>query len=335
MDLSLFFETLAMEWQLGALLDEPVTVSGGYLHKMYRLHTTAGCFAVKLLNPEIMKRETAMSNYRRAEVLEAVLEKNGLPIVAALMRNGEKMHCIQGQYYYLFPWVEGKALPPDGITGQHCAVIGGLLARMHTLPTPENQLSEPEPFSFAWEALADKAREKCPAIAKELCAALPLLSSAQAAYNEALKDLPPLCAICNGDMDAKNVLWQDGQPMMIDLECLEIGNPAYDLIVLALSWSGGAECALDTERLLAFAKAYRAIHSVGELNWHALSGLGFSWLDWLHYSVRRACGLEGADDAQRQLGIAQTLETLGRIRYYACIRETVAQCLCQSLQTEM
>ena len=37
-------------------------VSGGLLHKMYRVETTSGIYAVKVLNPEIMQRPTALQN---------------------------------------------------------------------------------------------------------------------------------------------------------------------------------------------------------------------------------------------------------------------------------
>ncbi len=330
-----FFETLTADWSLGCMIRPPQPVSGGFMHKMFRLDTSTGSYAVKLLNPEIMKRESAMENYRRAEALEAVLEANGLPVVAAMTRNGAKMQCIQDQYYYLFPWVDSRALPWNGIAEEHCAVIGGLLARIHTLEAPDAQAGTPEPFAFAWEILVQTAKERCPALWEELCAALPLLDRAQVSYNTALKALPPRYSICNGDMDCKNVLWQEAKPLVIDLECLEVGNPVNDLVVLALSWSGGAVCALDMGRLSAFVKAYHAVRPVMSLDWQALSGLGFSWLDWLHYNVRRACGMEGSDHAQQHMGITQTRQTLERIRYYADVRERVAALLAESFSPEM
>lgn len=36
--------------------------------------------------------------------------------------------------------------------------------------------------------------------------------------------MPPLWAICHGDMDCKNVLWQGSTFRIIDLECLDYGD---------------------------------------------------------------------------------------------------------------
>ena len=75
-------------------------VSGGFMHRMYKV-TACGTegsrsFAVKHLNPEIMKRPQAQANYARAEKLEGILEKAGIPIVPALVFDGKKMQEFEG-----------------------------------------------------------------------------------------------------------------------------------------------------------------------------------------------------------------------------------------------
>jgi Ser/Thr protein kinase RdoA (MazF antagonist) len=118
-------------------------------------------------------------------------------------------------------------------------------------------------------------------------------------------------------MDVKNVLWQGSDPVIIDLECLELGNPVNDLVQLALSWAGDVSGGLDETRLTAFLTAYRKVHSLPPMDWSAVCGLGFFWLDWLHYNLRRACGLAADTEEERMLGSRQAQETLVRIRSYA------------------
>lgn len=324
-----FFETLIADWSLGIITRPPQQVSGGYMHKMFRLDTTTGSYAVKLLNPEVMSRPEARSNYRKAEVLEQVLEENRLPIVAAMGRDGCKMQCIQGWYYYLLPWVEHKALPWDAITEVHCRIAGGLLARLHGLPhAAAGEEACMEPFAFDWEMTMQMFRENSGSfdtvLPTLLMKSLPLLTEAQAAYNRAVSALPSLHCICNADMDAKNVLWQEDEPLVIDLECLAIGNPVNDLVQLSLSWAGGVLCRIDQKRLQAFLDAYHQVASLPAMDWGAISGLGFAWLDWLHYNLQRACGLTGDSSSERELGIRESKHTLERIRYYAQVQPEVA-----------
>ena len=76
---------------LGEVTAEITPVSGGLMHRMYKVRTDSGIYAVKRLNPEIMKRPTARENYAAAEALEARLEEARVPMVAALTLKGRKM----------------------------------------------------------------------------------------------------------------------------------------------------------------------------------------------------------------------------------------------------
>ena len=82
---------LLMKYDLGEIVGDILPVSGGLMHKMYKVQTERGTFAVKCLNPDIMKRPGVFDNYARAEALETILDNNGIPIVPALTFDGKKM----------------------------------------------------------------------------------------------------------------------------------------------------------------------------------------------------------------------------------------------------
>ena len=351
METEAFFQEAVKQVGLGELTAPPQRVQGGFLHKMYKLQTASGVYALKLLNPVIMRRADAMGNYQRAEKLERVLEKNDIPVITALEKNGEKMQCLDGQYYYLFDWSEGKALDWHEIGEEHCRIAGKLLAKIHRIPCEENRKSPEQKagkgaeeevveisggdnqearaqealFDVDWDGYIRQAAAACPEIAGELAENRELLYLAQKEYNAAVRSVPDVRCICDGDMDCKNVLWADGKPFLIDLECLDYGNPFTEMFQLALSWAGGAVCELDTGRFAGFVDAYRGEYGEVPVDWKVLSGVGYSWLDWLAYNVRRALGIECGDEEERQLGIRETHETIRRIRYYHSVREELGK----------
>ena len=317
---------LLADMGLGKIIARPVRVSGGYMHRMYRVQTDRGEYAVKHLNPEIMKRPDAMDNYRRAEVLEGRLEAAGLPIVPALAHQGSKMQQRQGGFFYVFPWVEGKPLAWREITAEHCCIIGDLLARVHSLERREEPFRREE-IRVDWDGLMASAQAQAPEIAPALREARDTLYAAQEAFNLALTRLPPITCISDADMDCKNVLWRGMEPLVIDLECLDWGHPLWDMFQLALSWSGGVLCEMDCERLQAFIGAYAARWGAVGVDWADLYASGFAWLEWLEYNVRRAIGEASQDEEERRLGAREALETIRRIRYHAQIREDVLRAL--------
>ncbi len=310
--------------KLGILKAQPHRVSGGYMHKMYCLETDTGKYAVKLLNSAIMKRPDVFQNYQKAERLERVLQEQQIPIVQAIELNGCKMQCIDHQYFYIFPWIEGRTLGWDEIQKEHCEIAGSLLAKIHRIEQSEKPFVRDD-LCIDWDSYIELAVDSGSAIADLLHINRELIYNGQDEYNKALKHLPPITSICDGDMDSKNVMWVNGRPLIIDLECLDYGNPCLEMFDLALSWSGGVICHIDYELLKAFITSYQEEYGSIHVDLKELYGIGFKWLEWLEYNVKRALMIENNNEEERKLGIEQILQTMDRIIYYASIKEELLQ----------
>lgn len=113
------------DWKI---IGKPMLLSGGFMHKMYKIDTQQGTFALKLLNPFVMQRETAMDNFAKAERIEFLLEQQGVPILPALSLDGRKMQEVDGEHFYLFDYFPGKALQGNEITAYHCKEMGMIIA---------------------------------------------------------------------------------------------------------------------------------------------------------------------------------------------------------------
>ncbi len=296
-------------------------LSGGYLHRMVALTTTQGRYAVKLLNPEVMARPGALENFARAEAFERRLEEAGLPILPALTIGECKLHRVDGQYLYVFAYYDGHALPVEAITPAHCARMGDVLARIHAVDRREGPAPD-IPVPIDWAALADALLADGEAHEDGLLLreAIPLLAEADAEANAAIRRLPQIQTICHGDMDSKNVLWQaspdgkaspaggEGDFRVIDLECLDWGDPHQELLDLAVSWGGWP---LQEANVKAFVAAYRDAGGGLPDDPAAVLRSRRNHIDWLAYNARRALF---ADAQERAVGRSQIGETIGKIR---------------------
>ena len=289
-------------------------VSGGFMHRMYKVQTESGTYAVKHLNPEIMKRPDVLSNYKRAEQLEKRLADSGIPIVPSLELNGRKLQELDGGFFYIFKWHDGSITDRNDITAEMCFEAGGILGRIHSIE-PREAEAQPAPESrIDWHAYARRAAETDPETAAALEANIPLLEAAGRELDRAAAALPGICCISDEDMDPKNVMWLNGEPVVIDLECLDYGNPASHALQLALQWAGVTTCSLDPGKLSAFMRGYLEAYDNGFRGYRDIPGIAYTWLDWLEYNVRRALG-ECADEAERRMGVSETLCTIDRIRH--------------------
>ena len=262
------------------------------MHRMFRLETTAGVYAVKLLNPEIMRRPDAPGNYRRAEELEGLLERKGLPILPAMTVDGQKMLRLGNQFAYVFPWFEGRMIRGAALTARHAAAIGTTLAGIHTTARRE-RTTDLEPLTVDWDALLPA----CP----ELTRHRDLLFSLTDRSNEARLRLPAVEAVCHNDLDTKNVLWQGDDYRVIDLETLDWGCAAAELLETALYWSGIEEHRIDMARFEAMTKAYQAAGGELPQDWTLLLDSDQGRLGWLAWVLRQGDAAQARDTMARIL----------------------------------
>ena len=318
---------LIEQYGLGTIEGEILPVSGGLLHKMFKVHTTTGTYAVKCLNPEIMSRPNAMKNYSEAERLERILEDNALPVVAALSFDGKKMISANGRYYYIFPWQEGKITDFNKISSEQSFIAGEILGKIHRIDAQNISPEEPILSNVDFATFLEDAKIKNSVIAPLLEANLSLLKDSQNKLNEARKNLPAMKAISNDDMDPKNIMWHDGKAYVIDLECLGYSNPISSCLDLSLQWAGTVNGKFSKDNLEAFFKGYLSAYDNGFRSYDELFGIAYTWIEWLEYSIKRALGIVSSNIDEIRLGESETENTINRIKYLSSIETDICSVL--------
>ncbi|AIQ46316.1 hypothetical protein R70723_10840 [Paenibacillus sp. FSL R7-0273] len=324
------FDALCAKYELGRLAGVPEQVSGGFMHRMYRITTDKADYAVKALNPQIMQRSDAMGNMLFAEKVTVRAQKLGIKALPAILSGDSCMHETKGQYYLVFPWQEGKSLPA-GTVDLDCAVkMGAVLADIHTADFAELLAELPEdvisPRAADWQAYAGQAGLLPLDYADRLAASSANLEQyGQQAYASAQR-LRHERVISHRDLDPKNVLWTaDRQPLLIDWESAGAVHPMQELLEVALYWSGFEAGKPSKEAFQALIRAYREGGGTLCRDWTDVLNLGYTGkLDWLEYSVKRSLGVECSDEAEQQLGAEQVTGTLESLNDYA---EFIPLCL--------
>lgn len=319
-------EKLFNELGLGKITSPIAPVSGGFMHRMYKVCTKTHTYAVKHLNPEIIKRASAMDNYKKAEKLEVILEENEIPIVPALTFDGKKMQKIDGEFFYIFEWHKGSITDWNNITPEQCWKAGNIQGSIHAIKIDNiSSMAQkslvPEISSIDWDkylALAASAETAVGVSANEvemlLKKNLSLLNYAQSELNKARKLLPDIITIIDEDMDPKNVMWENSEPVVIDLECLDYGNPVSSVIQLSLQWAGITLCDFDDVKQKSFFQGYLAAYNNGFKDYKSVFGLVYTWIEWLEFNIQRALSTS-MDKTEQELGLTEVRNTINRIKY--------------------
>lgn len=272
-------EKLCRLLNLGETLSAPAPVSGGLLHKMFRVETARGVFAVKMLNQEVMMRPEALGNMRRGERINAEfgMQNAAFDVCASIGGVTE----VEGTWFIVYPWVEGGSVFPPEITAEHCRVMGHVLGSIHQadvrMPGVEVETTVRVPFD--WSMAGDDR-----------------LPRWDAAALDGVRKLRSVQVVSHRDLDPKNVMWQGMRPCVIDWEAAGYVNPWQELVELLNYWAD------DEAKARAMIAAYRAHMDTSSADWDAALAAGMDGLlGWLHYSLNREGGEEQAAKTIKEL----------------------------------
>ncbi|MDF2718758.1 MAG: aminoglycoside phosphotransferase, partial [Paenibacillus sp.] len=236
---NLQFEKLCNVYDLGEIVGMPESMSGGLLHRMYAIQTTQGKYAVKALNPQIMVRPTAKQNFINSERIANIAVKH-IPALPAKQINGSSMQEIDNQFHLVFDWVDGKSLKSNEIDTIHCYRIGAVLADIHRTDFSELGLVHDGSYQTQltdWKDYLQKGQENNQVWVSLLLEIIDRLYDWNARANNAAGLLASDSVISHRDLDPKNVMWNQDNPIIIDWEAAGYINPMQELTETAIYWS--------------------------------------------------------------------------------------------------
>jgi len=317
------FNKLVAKYELGEMINNPTKLTGGLTHTMYKVETTKGNYVVKILNPNIMKRTTAIHNFNEADKIEEILKINLIPAIYSLEYDGKKMQKLDEQYFYIFNWYDGKSIKGEYIKEDHCKKIGEILSEIHNIDL-KNEKYERNEINIDWAKYIELAKEKESPIYNILYDKIEILNDSMNKGNLAIKHVPNIVSICHNDMDSKNVLWINDEFKLIDLECLGYSNPYLELFELALCWSGYEECNINFDLFESFINSYfKNTKLEKNIDWETIYYSNYGRLKWLEFNIKRSLLIDCDTIEEQKIGLIEVKETIEHVVYYDKVKEEV------------
>jgi thiamine kinase-like enzyme len=299
-------------------------VGGGFHHRMWQLNTNCGSFAIKQLADDLNMQDAAtVERINATEITARKFSEHGVPALYSLAIARQHLQLLDGVGYLVYPWTEAVACDKNGIEKKHAVTVAGILARIHRSDIRVPELRDVPALPLTAERVIDLvqlARQRNVRESQLLEARLDDLLEAVELQAPALSVLQQDQVVSHGDLDHKNVLWDEsGEPWLIDWESARRLNPTYELLLEALDW-GGITAHFETGPFVTFLEAYldaggRIVADEIPAVADAIQG---AWVEWLLFNVSRAVGLHDAH--QRAVGLLQvdlSVSTLLRMEKYA------------------
>ena len=302
-------------------------ITGGLMHKMFKVGTDKGTYCIKILNPEVMSRSDAYNNFIVSETISNLAKKHNIPVANALDINGSYITKLDDMYYMVFDYIEGKTLKDNEITIDHCVKIGNLLAKIHLLDYKEVGL-EPNIQTcnrlYDWDIYINNDKFNSMEYKEEFLKNHYFYNKIVDRANKLFSRSNINQTICHRDMDSKNVMWKDDNPIIIDWECANVSNPEKELLEVALSWAGFSSNIFSTEKFVAIFNEYSKYRNIDNVDWYdIIYGNLIGRFDWLKYNLERSLGIISNDGEEMKLAENEVLKTIDEINRYLNLVDTM------------
>ena len=326
-------ERLILENDLGNKINNIDKVTGGLSHRMYKVETDKGIYAVKELNSGVMKREKAYSNFVFSEKVTDIAKDNGISAIGALKFNDDIMIRIDDSYFMVFEWLEGKILKAEEITDKHCEIIGNILAQIHNTDfskIEDDERKNIETDYFDWKKYVIPAEEQNKPYIKDLKENIELLYELNKKSVEALEYAKNNLVISHTDLDRKNVMWQGDNPFIIDWEASGYINPTIELIQVAWYWSGGDIENIDYNKFERVINSYKQNYN-GTIDKNVdilINADIYGGLACINYNLKRSLCIENNYDKEEiLLAENEVIQSLKEIKYNVSQFEKIIEIL--------
>lgn len=295
-------------------------LSGGLMHKMFKVETDKGLYAIKILNPEVMSRSEAYNNLVISETISNLAKDNGIVVSSALNINGDYLTKFNDIYYMIFDFVDGTILSDDEITVEHCKKIARILSQIHSLDYSklglENDVVAYKRL-YDWEGYSLNSNFSQMPYREEYLNNYKKYNSILKRANERFNETNKIFTLCHRDMDPKNVMWSDGNPIVIDWESASLANPYQELLEDALCWSGFLSDSFTEVKFVAVFQEYTKNRAIKNVDWYSvICGNLVDRFGWLKYNVERSLGIISNDEEEMNLAENEVSKTMNEINRY-------------------
>ena len=319
-----FARAVSDAFALGDPVQPPAEVVGGLSHRMWRLTTSRGSFAVKELNRDF-GNPNYLPWYDRAFRVELAAFRAGISMPRPLPVPGAERCYAElpgGEHpvtVRVHEWVEGRMPAPDDDFPALGRAIGEILGRIHGLALPgDRALADLLTVHGAahWQTLSERVQRADRPWAARLAQVLPAIAELEAVVIAARHDPEP-AVMTHCDADVKNALiTRDGRMLLVDWDAAGPASPRHEIVTAMLDWSGTYERDPDPATAHAVLAGYRAAGGAPPAaDATAFAGVFKSGLNWLEYNLRRSLGERLQSEAQRQIAedeVVMALEYLPR-----------------------
>lgn len=287
-------------------------INGGLTNKMYKLITSKGLFAIKIINTDNIKTNPLLlKKIEQSEEIANIALKNGVNAISAIKINNQFIQDIDGIKFLVYKWSDGKVLLTKELNLEHVAKAAIQLARLHHIKVENKPLIKKYPkidFYKYYELLKNNQEEWSSLFRNNIDYLCTLYDDV---YDSYLK-INGYYAYAHKDFNRRNILWKNDIPYVIDWETATIDHPMIDFFNSAWFLSNDVQ----PDKYEVFVQKYLEVMSFEDDTDMAINAAIIDECNWLEFSLKRALKIHSQEQSEIELGKDSITSSLKEIMNY-------------------
>lgn len=309
-----FVENACKRFELGTVTGRPLVIEGGLSNRLHHVVTDSGVYAVKRM---IVNADSAAfkQNVEASFAVERLAQAAGIampepvPVPGLTEALGRIDHDGTPCWVRVHRWVSATPLTAGSIEPVDIGQVGSILASLHRLPASHVELP-PAPRAAPgrnWRETLSVRYER-PGPRRDLAAILDGIEILEGIVRDGYRTASARGVLSHRDLDTKNVLKDEaGTLIVIDWDAAGPVNAQWDVIGVAMDWSGIREGNPSRRRFTTLLDAYVAAGGVLERPTPAsFAGWVEGVLDWFWFNVERIGSLDPEERRRGRIEVEAT-----------------------------
>lgn len=308
-----FVQEILKTVDLGLLKEPPIIVTGGITNSLYKLITTKGSYAIKIIHKSKIKQDSNLINeIEMSENISNIAKLNGINSLVALKLNNKYANNYEDVYFLIYEWCEGNVLLSKEITLEHLKIIARSLANLHKININQkiNIIKyEKIEYNYYLDLLKNNEEQWAIFFKDNFHLLTKIYEDVFSNYNKLSNQL----SYVHKDLNRKNIIWNKNIPIIIDWETSTISNPSLDFFNSA--WFLTED--IKEDKFKVFTKEYLSIMDLDDDLEVALNSAIIEECRWLEFSLKRALKIQSNQIDEINIGkdsIESSLKEI--INYY-------------------
>lgn len=304
-------ERICHEQRLGKLLAQPILLPTGFMHSVWKVTTSHGQFAIKVLNRSNQLLNDNLLTTQQSSEIAGQMQAQGISTVLplSLVTNSDSSENIT-----IYPWIHGQTIEWPNVTTTMAEKIGVVVGRIHQANCQLSGIKSPTWIGLQeaqWQQLLHSiSAYKTTALFLQQW--LPQLIEWSHLASKASQQSSNYI-FSHRDFDLKNVIWQDNQPILLDWEYAGWINPKLDLLIVALNWSGVQYGDFVPENFEAVVRGFTSITAQSIEFDDSIFHLYFGYcLDWLLFVCQQMVEMGVEKNSAEVMSTIKAIDFVGK-----------------------